>query len=129
MSVLYFVVNWIILEDLDILWYNPHEGRGRRLDMPYVFKEVLDDEEIEADVVERADYDSVIQERDQLMTQRDEAISRAEIAEKGWEESRNKYADAFLTSPARVKKEQEENVRADGVVRSFQELFDTKEGY
>ena len=97
--------------------------------MPYIFKEVLDDEEVEADVVERADYDTVIQERDQLMTQRDEAISRAEIAEKGWEESRNKYADAFLTSPARVKKEQEENVRADGVVRSFHELFDTKEGY
>ena len=97
--------------------------------MPYIFKDVLDEEEVEADVVERSQYDAVIQERDQLMTQRDEAIVRAETAEKGWEESRNKYADAFLTSPARVKKEQEDNVKKDGVVSSFRELFDSREGY
>lgn len=96
--------------------------------MPYVFKEVLTDEDVEADVVERADYDTVIQERDQLMTQRDEAIERAEVAEKGWEESRNKYADAFLTSPARVKKEQSSDVKRDRLPQTFNELFQRREG-
>lgn len=97
--------------------------------MPYVFKEVLDEDEMESDVVERSEYDAVLQERDQLMVQRDDAISRAEVAEKGWEESRNKYADAFLTSPARVKKDQDDNVKKDGTVRSYRQLFEEREGY
>lgn len=96
--------------------------------MPYVFKEILDDGEVESEVVERSQYDAVIQERDQLMSQRDEAIVRAETAEKGWEESRNKYADAFLSSPARAKKEQNDNVKKDGTVRSYRQLFEEREG-
>lgn len=96
--------------------------------MPYIFKEILDDEDVAADVVERADYDTIIEERDQLMVQRDEAIERAEVAEKGWEESRNKYADAFLTSPARVKKEQSSDVKRDRLPQSFNELFINREG-
>ena len=96
--------------------------------MPFVFKEVLEDEEVEADVVTREDYDAVIQERDQLMTQRDEAIGRAEVAEAGWAESRNKYADAFLTSPARVKREQSSDVKRDRLPQTFDELFQRREG-
>lgn len=97
--------------------------------MPYIYKEILDEGEVEADVVERSEYDAVIQDRDELMVQRDDAITRAEDAERGWEEARNKYADAFLTSPARVKREQEENVKLDGVVRSYNDLFTNREGY
>lgn len=97
--------------------------------MPYVFKEMLDDEEVEADVIERKDYDAVIEERDMLITQRDEAINRAEIAERGWQESKNKYADAFLTSPARVKSDQNNDVKRDGLPQSFEELFSNREGY
>ena len=96
--------------------------------MPYVFKEVLDEDEIEAEVVSREDYDAVLKDRDEILTQRDEAITRAETAEAGWAESRNKYADAFLTSPARVKREQAENVKKDGTPHTFAELFATKEG-
>lgn len=96
--------------------------------MPYIFKEILEDGEVEADVVERESYDAVIQDRDELMVQRDEAIVRAETAEKGWEEARNKYADAFLTSPARVKAEQSADVKRDGTVVSYQQLFENKEG-
>lgn len=96
--------------------------------MPYVFKETLENEEVEADVVTREDYDAIIQERDQLMTQRDEAISRAETAEAGWAESRNKYADAFLTSPARVKEEQSKDVKRDRLPQTYQQLFERREG-
>lgn len=92
--------------------------------MPYVFKEVLDEGELEADVVERADYDEVIRERDELVTQRDGLIERAETAEKGWRESRNKYADAFLTNPQRGKDEQKKDSRP----QSFEELFASREG-
>ena len=96
--------------------------------MPYIFKEVLDDGEVEAEVVERGEYDAIIEDRDQLIVQRDSAIARAEEAERGWEEARNKYADAFLTSPARVKREQSNDVKRDGTVVSFKELFESKEG-
>ena len=96
--------------------------------MPYIFKEVLDDGEVEAEVVERGEYDAIIEDRDQLIVQRDSAIARAEEAERGWEEARNKYADAFLTSPARVKREQSNDVKRDGTVVSFKALFESKEG-
>lgn len=44
-------------------------------------------------------------------------------------EWRTKYRDRFLsTSPEEVKKKQEENVRNDGEVKSFEELFTLKEG-
>lgn len=97
--------------------------------MPYVFKEVLDEEEVEADVVTREDYDAVIAEKDEIMTQRDDAITRAETAEAGWAEARNKYADAFLSSPARAKEEQAKNVKKDSTVTSFSQLFEQREGY
>lgn len=96
--------------------------------MPYVFKEILEDDELEADVVSRDDYDSIIHERDEIMTQRDDAITRAETAEKGWQDARNKYADAFLTSPARIKREQNEDAHRDGTPQTFAELFSSKEG-
>jgi hypothetical protein len=95
--------------------------------MPYVrYDEDSMPEGMEAaDVVERSEYDAIITERDEIMAQRDDAIVRAETAEKGWEESRNKYADAFLTSPARVKSEQERDVRDDGKspTTSYSQLF------
>lgn len=94
--------------------------------MPYVYRDELGEDEVAADVVERADYDAVIQERDELVTQRDGLVERAETAEKGWAESRNKYADAFLTSPARVKREQEADVQQDSVPYSYQQLFDMR---
>ena len=97
--------------------------------MPYIFREELSEGEVEADVVERSDYDAVITERDEIITQRDEAIVRAEAAEKGWEESRNKYADAFLSSPARVKQNQIDDTKRDGQMQTFSALFNQKEAY
>lgn len=96
--------------------------------MPYVFKEVLDEGEDEAAVVSRDDYDAVIQERDTVVTQRDAAIERAVTAEKGWADARNKYADAFLTSPARVKAGQASDVKRDSRPQTFEELFASREG-
>jgi chromosome segregation ATPase len=96
--------------------------------MPYYFYE----EELEgydpADVVERSEYDAVIKERDEVRAQRDTAISRAEAAEAGWEEAKEKYANAFLTTPSRVKQELEKHVKEDGKPKTYAELFGMREG-
>ena len=96
--------------------------------MPYYFYE----EELEgyeaADVVERSEHDAVIKELDEVRTQRDAAISRAEAAEAGWAEAKEKYANAFLTTPARIKKEMEEHVKEDGRPKTYAELFGMREG-
>lgn len=96
--------------------------------MPYIFKEILDEGEEEAAVVGRDEFEAVIEERDRLMTQRDELVDRAEAAEAGWAAARNKYADAFLTSPARVKREQEDDVKRDGRPQTYDELWAAREG-
>lgn len=96
--------------------------------MPYYYYE----EEVEgmeaADVVERSEHDTVVKELDEVRVQRDAAISRAEAAEAGWEEAKEKYANAFLTTPARVKKEMEEHVKNDGRPKTYAELFGMREG-
>lgn len=97
--------------------------------MPYVWRDEAEDGDDVRDVVERAEYDAVIVERDELMTQRDGLIERAEAAEEGWRQSRNKYADAFITSAARMKQDQKEDVKEDGKPSTFAELFSTKGEY
>lgn len=99
--------------------------------MAYVWVEddsLTDDSDVR-DVVERADYDELVTEREGLITQRDQLIEQVEIAEKGWEEARNKYADAFITSPARMKREQEDDVRKDGRASTYSELFGERGEY
>lgn len=75
------------------------------------------------DVVGRSVYDEVVTERDGLYVQRDELIERAETAEAGWREAQNKYADAFITSRDRMKRDQEDDVRKDGSIQTFEELW------
>lgn len=94
--------------------------------MPYIYKETLDEGEEAMDVVERSEYDAVITERDELITQRDGAITRAETAEKGWLEAKEKYATTFLTTPSRVKEEQSAHTQKESKIMTFQELFANK---
>lgn len=104
--------------------------------MPYVWRDEVEDGDDVRDVVERADYDAVIVERDDLVTerdglieQRDGLIQRAEEAEEGWRQSRNKYADAFITSAARAKKDQRKDTQEDGRASTFGDLFKTRGDY
>ena len=97
--------------------------------MPYVWREEAEEGDDVRDVVERSEYDAVIVERDELMTQRDGLIERAEAAEEGWRQSRNKYADAFITSAARAKQDQRKDVKEDGKPSTFGDLFKTKGEY
>lgn len=97
--------------------------------MAYVFKEELEEGDVEADVVAREDYDQLVIERDGLAEQRDVLIGQVETAERERDEAKNKYADAFITSPARAKADQEKDVADDGRAHSFKELFKTRGEY
>ena len=64
--------------------------------MPYIEVDVLPEGSTEADVVPRADYDTVIAERDEYAKQRDDAITQIEEANRGMREAQAKYAGLML---------------------------------
>lgn len=97
--------------------------------MAYVWVEEPEEGADVRDVVAREDYDQIVAERDGLIGQRDTLITRAETAEQGWRDARNKYADAFITSPQRMKEDQNRDVSEDGRASTFAELFRTKGDY
>ena len=94
--------------------------------MAYVWVDEPEEGADVRDVVAREDYDQIVTERDGLIEQRDTLITRAETAEQGWRDARNKYADAFITSPQRMKEDQNRDVSEDGRASTFAELFRTK---
>lgn len=97
--------------------------------MPYVFHDVLMPDEIAADVVGKEEYDKVINERDNVIMQRDEALVQISGLEDALRLSKQKYADTFLSSPDRAKREQADDVKKDGRICSFGELFNMKGDY
>ena len=106
-----------------ILAYGIKGGDSR----PYYFSE----EELEGydtvDVVERTEYDKVNGDLEDMRGQRDAAIMRAEDAEAAAIEAKEKYANAFFTTPSRIKEEMEQHVKDDGRPKSFAELFEMRE--
>ena len=71
--------------------------------MPYVYYEELPENVEEVSVVEESVFNDLKSEYEKVVQQRDEAIERAEKAEEGWSKTKQKYADAFLTTPSKVK--------------------------
>lgn len=65
----------------------------------------------------------------------DELIRRSE-GQEDWKtkyeendrEWREKYRERFFSTPEEVKEEQEENIKKDGEKRTFEELFEEREG-
>lgn len=93
--------------------------------MPYIFVEELQEGQEEAQVVERAEYDGLSQQLEEAREQRDQAIERAETAEEGWREAKEKYANTFLTTPARIKKDHEKPHLS---AQSVSDLFAVEKG-
>ena len=71
--------------------------------MPYVYVEELGEDQEAADVVEVGEVDTLKAQLEETREQRDQAIERAATAEKGWQEAKEKYANTFLTTPAKIK--------------------------
>ena len=67
--------------------------------MPYVFVEVLDEGQEEADVVERSQFEEVLDSLHTAESMRDSAIQRAEQSEKDLAAQKRKYAETFLSKP------------------------------
>lgn len=64
--------------------------------MPYIYKENLEDTEIEADVVERDIADSLASERDTAITERDNALQQVESLKIELENAKKKFAETVL---------------------------------
>ena len=91
--------------------------------MPYIFVEELQEGQEEAQVVERAEYDGLSQQLEEAREQRDQAISRAESAEQGLREAKEKYANTFLSKPpTRLEPKEKPKLSA----QSISELFKIK---
>lgn len=75
--------------------------------MPYIEVDVLPEGSTEADVVPRADYDAAIAERDEYATQRDDAITQIEEANKAMREAQAKYAGLMLGMGKQTDKDNE----------------------
>ena len=70
--------------------------------MPFVFVDELQEGQEEAQVVEQGVHDELSRQLEEVREQRDKAIERAETAEKGWQEAKEKYANTFLTTPSKI---------------------------
>ena len=94
--------------------------------MPYIFIEddAYDAETMgdAADVVERSEFDGACAERDELRTQRDEAVARADDLDRELKDTRDRYARHVITA-AEIKQRAEHDTKKDGRPQSFEELF------
>lgn len=82
-------------------------------------------DEREAMENEREERDT---ERDRLAAERDEAVAdrdryRDEV--EGW---KKRYADRFFTTPNEAIHDQVQDIKRDGTVQSFDQLWDSREG-
>lgn len=66
--------------------------------MPYIMVDEVPEGAVEVDVVPRADYDAIVQERDATIQQRDDALTQIEDARKEVRDAKALYADAILNA-------------------------------
>lgn len=66
--------------------------------MPYIMVDEVPDGAVEVDVVPRADYEAIVQERDATIQQRDDALTQIEDARKEVRDAKALYADAILNA-------------------------------
>lgn len=94
--------------------------------MPYVYYDELPDGATEVDVVPRADYDSVVSERDATAQQRDEALGQIEEARREVRDAKAQYADAILSANRKPKlpEQPKANLVKTTLAMSTKELFD-----
>ena len=64
--------------------------------MPYIYKENLEDTEVAVDVIERDIADSIAEERDKAITERDNALKQIESLKEEIDLQKKKFADVFL---------------------------------
>lgn len=96
--------------------------------MPYIYKEILEDGDIAADVVEVDIVDSIADERDSAIAERDSVIAERDSLISQLDSAKKKFADSFINasqvlhpnSPAKKDESVEREV-------SYKSLFDWRE--
>lgn len=91
--------------------------------MPYIFKEELEEGEEQANVIPIEDYKNLESERDVVVNQRDEALSKMESLKKELLAVKQKYADALLPKDEPKKIEPPKPPVYSNKVFSFNDLF------
>lgn len=97
--------------------------------MPYIYRDELHEGEVGVDVFSKDDYDKILNERDEVIIQRDNALGQISQLENALRESKKKYADTFLSSPERAKNDLKDDTQKDSRASSFEELFNMKGKY
>ena len=94
--------------------------------MPYIYRDMLNEGEVAEDVFSKDDYMKILNERDEVIIQRDAALDQISGLETALRESKQKYADTFLTSNERIKNQHSNDSQKEAKVSSFNELFNLK---
>lgn len=97
--------------------------------MPYVYMDELGEGMVEADVVERDIADSIADERDAAVTERDSLLAANESLARELDDAKAKFANAFLSSPEKMKSNQADDAKEEGKIQSFDELFKGRNKY
>lgn len=72
--------------------------------------------------------DDMLEDIKKLKDSYDEQQGMANHWKTKYDELRGRYIERFFTTPEQVKEDTEEDVKEDGEVKSFDELFDEREG-
>lgn len=72
--------------------------------------------------------DDMLEDIKKLKDSWDEQRGAAESWKAKYDDLRGKYIDRFFTSPEEVKRDTEEDVKEDGEIKTFEELFEDREG-
>lgn len=72
--------------------------------------------------------DDMLDDIKKLKDSYDEQQGMANQWKSKYDDLRGRYIERFFTSPEQVKEDTEEDVKEDGEVKSFDELFDEREG-
>ena len=98
--------------------------------MPYVHYDELPDGEQEADVRSADEYnaieterDAIIGERDALQREVEDLTGQRDNLAAELDDAKRKFADSFLSSTEKMRRENAADLRHEDVVRSFDQLF------
>lgn len=97
--------------------------------MPYVYKEILDDGDKAADVLERDLVDAIADERDEAKSQVETLTNERDSLQEQLNSAKRKFADAFLSSPQRAEHEDKpkDPEPVSNSISSYNTLFDWSE--
>lgn len=104
--------------------------------MPYVYVEELADGQEEADVRTAEEYsemeaalNSMVNERDEFQRLYDETVTERDDLMSELDDAKRKFADSFLSSPQKMKRENREDMLSEDTVTTFEQLFRGRNPY